>query len=332
MSDLNRAIRRARRQIERDEAPIRRRLRQAYRDALDALNADLEAVTAMIGEARRAGVDVSPDWLRRQSRYRMLLADVEYQYRRFAEQGARILLDGQFAAVSGGAHVAPDLMTAAGVTGFGARVNVPAVERLISVMQLGSPVRQVLDSYGPYAAKVIEDEMIAGLIEGTGPREIVRRIRRGVNSGTSRARLDALTRTEMMRAFRGSLFDQYAAMGLERWRWTAALSSRTCLACLSMSGTVYPMSRPFMQAHINCRCIPSPVAPGVELETGEAWFARQPAETRRLMMPSGEAYDAYQRGDVTLDDFRGVKRSRVWGSSYVQRSGREAIGRRRRAA
>jgi hypothetical protein len=63
------------------------------------------------------------------------------------------------------------------------------------------------------------------------------------------------------------------------------------------------------------------------METGPDWFARQPAATQRAMLPSAEAFAAYQRGEVTLDDFRGVRRSRVWGTSYIQRSGVRAIAR-----
>ena len=326
MSALDDAIARARRQIARDESPVRRRLWRAYRDAIDTLNADIEAVTAMIAEARRMGVDVSPDWLRRQARYQMLLDDAEREFRRFTDAGLRILQDGQYAAVSGGAHSALGLASAVGAaTGFGARVNGPAVERLVSALQPGSPVRDVLDGYGPLAAKVIDDELVAGVIEGTGPREVQRSIRRRMAGGANQARLESLVRTEMMRAFRGSLFDQYAALGVERWRWTAAHGSRTCLACLSLSGTEYPMSRPFMQAHVNCRCLPSPVSPFVAVESGTDWFARQPAATQRRMMPSEAAYDAWKRGDVTLDDFRGVRRSRTWGTSYTQRSGAGAL-------
>src|SRR5690606_2170992 len=112
------------------------------------------------------------------------------------------------------------------------------------------------------------------------------------------ARLEALVRTESMRAFRGSLFDQYSAMGVERWRWTAAHGSRTCLACLSLSGRTFPMSEPFMAAHVNCRCVPTPVSPAVSVESGPDWFARQPVATQRAMMPSDEAFDAWQNGDV----------------------------------
>ena len=281
MSDLDDAIARARREIARAETPVRRRLWRAYRDALTALDADLESVTAMIAEAKRAGVPVSPDWLRRQARYQMLIADAEREFRRFTDTGLRIVADGQAAAVSGGAHSALEMANAAGITtGFGAHVNVPAVERLVSVLQPGSPVRAVLDGYGSMAARIIDDELVAGIIEGKSPREVQRSIRRRIAGGANQARLETLVRTESMRAFRGSLFDQYGAMGVERWRWTAAHGSRTCMACLSLSGRTFPMTEPFMAAHPNC-FVAGTVVNGPEVQAStKRWYAGEVVDIR----------------------------------------------------
>lgn len=330
MSDLSSAIVRARRQIETREAPIRRQLAAAYRRAIDELDADLAAVTRMIRDARASGVEVSPDWLRRQGRYRTLIVQAETQFARFSRDGLRILHEGQLRAVSGGAADAVTFMQAAGVTAlpaFGANINTPAVERVLSVLSGDSPLRGVLDRYGDNAARVIEERLVQGIIQGTGPREVTRQIRRELGSGLNRARLDALVRTTMMDGFRGSLFDSYAAMGLERWVWTASHGSRVCLACLSRSGTVFPMTTPFMATHTRCRCSPTPYSENVTLETGPQWFARQSPEIQRAMMPSGESYAAFQRGDIALKDFVGHRRSKVWGNSITQLSGREALRR-----
>lgn len=334
MSTLSAAIRRTRAQIEREEAPVRRALARAYREALDNLSADLDAVTRMIAEARAAGIDVHPDWLRRQSRYRRLMAQAEAEFTRFAGEGLRILDAGHARAVSGGAASAVELMGAAGIeVGFGASVNVPAVERLVSAMQPGSPLRTVLENYGTNAMTVIERELATGVIEGRGSREIVRSIRRGIGGGANRARLEALVRTEMSRAFNSSLDEQYSRMGhvIRGYRWSAAKSARTCLACLAMDGRIFKTYQ--HRQHVQCRCICTPVAYNstVVYETGPEWFARQPAHVQRAMMPSGEAFAAYQRGEIGIPDFVAQKRDPVWGQSIRQRSGREALARKRAA-
>ncbi|MDQ3540680.1 MAG: phage head morphogenesis protein, partial [Chloroflexota bacterium] len=211
MSDLDAAIRNARRGIDDREAPIRGQLRDAYSGAVDALTVDIELVTARIRDARAAGETVTRDWLRREARYRRLLRDAEREFARFTDDGLRVIRDGQVAAVSGGAAEAWELMEAAGIeTGFGGRVNTGAVENLVSAFDPASPLRGVLDSYGENGAKVIEDVLTQGVIDGTGPRQIVKRITDELTDGSTKARLDALVRTEMMRAFRASSNEQYA--------------------------------------------------------------------------------------------------------------------------
>lgn len=337
MSDLSRAIVRARRQIESSEAPIRRAMRDAYRLAVQRIESELLIVAREIateplplswfderGRFTRQGMR-----LFRQDRLRRLLPLVEAEMVQFSDQGVRLLREGQLRAVLGGAADAIEFMDAAGVAArpaFGVRVNVPAVERLVSAFQPG-PVRDVLDRYGTRGAEVIERLMLQGAITGEGPRQVVKRIMGELDNGVTRARLDSLVRTTMMDSFRGSLFDQYGMAGLRKWRWVSAHGSRSCLACLAMSGRSFSMDTPFLARHTNCRCIPSPYVAEIPYETGPQWFARQSPEMQRAMMPSGDAYAAFQRGDVALKDFVGHRRSKVWGPSIVQLSGREALRR-----
>ncbi len=327
-SDLETAIRNARRGIDDREAPIRGQLRDAYSRAVDALTVDIELITARIRNARAAGEVVNRDWLRRQERYRRLLSDAEREFARFTDEGLRIVRDGQVAAVSGGAAEAWELMEAAGIeTGFGGRVNTGAVENLVSAFDPASPLRGVLDSYGEHGAKVIADVLTQGVIDGTGPREISRRIRRQLTDGYTKARLDALVRTELMRSYRASSNEQYARMShlIQGYRWTAAHGVRTCLACLARSGKV--QKEPWDQFHPQCRCLNTvvPIGSTFTPKTGEAWLREQGEDTQRAMFPSGESYDAWKSGDLKLSNFVGTRRSKVWGSSIYERSGRQAL-------
>ncbi len=329
-SDIDRAIRNARRGIDEREAPIRRQLRDAYGRAVDSLTVDLELMVQRISNARSAGEDVNPDWLRRETRYRRLLADAEREFARFTDEGLRIVRTGQVASVSGGAAEAFELMEAAGIdVGFGGRVNTRAVENLISAFDPASPLRGVLDSYADNGATVIEKALAKGVIEGTGPREIARQIRRELKKGSTTARLDALVRTELMRAFRGSLNEQYGRMShlIRGYRRSCAKGSRTCLACLARDGHV--QKDPHTDWHVNDRCIDTPVPIGstYRYQTGEDWLSGQTEKTQRSMFPSQESYDAFQAGDLVLRDFIGHRRSTVWGDSIRERSGSEAMRR-----
>ncbi len=329
-SDLDTAIRNARRGIDERESPIRRQLRDAYGRAVDALTGDLELMVQRIGAARAAGEDVSPDWLRRETRYRRLLADAEREFARFTDDGLRILQRGQIASISGGAAEAWELMETAGIdVGFGGRVNTIAVENFVSALDPASPLRGVLDSYADNGATVIEKALTKGIIKGTGPREIARQLRRELKKGSTTARLDALVVTTMMDSFRGSLNEQYGRMRhlIQGYRRSCTKSIRTCLACLARDGHI--QKDPHTDWHVNDRCIDTPVAIGSTFmpETGEEWLSGQTEKTRRSMFPSQASYDAFQAGDVTLNDFVGIKRSKVWGPSIRELSGSEAMRR-----
>lgn len=329
-SDLAAAIRRARRQLGQEEAPIRRQLAAAYRRAIHDLDADLRAVTRLIADARAAGIDVHPDWLRRQARYRSLLTQADAQFARFSREGQALLTDMQYRAVSGGAALATEMAGAVGIAaGFGAAINTSAVERLVAALSPESPVRAILDGYGERAARIIEERLTAGVISGTGPREITRQIVRELGDATTRARLAALTRTTLMDAFRGSLADQFEAMRQpgDKYRRVAAKSSRTCLACLALDGQLTETVP--TRFHPQCRCVFHLVPAGMVLpyETGPEWFARQDAAVQAAMMPSADAYAAFRDGRVQLGDFVGHRESKVWGRSIRQRSGREVLER-----
>jgi hypothetical protein len=82
----------------------------------------------------------------------------------------------------------------------------------------------------------------------------------------------------------------------------------------------YPMTQ-----HVACRCVVTPVAnsdlippSAQQRETGEAWFARQDAETQRKILRSEDRYLAYQNG-VSLRDMTTIRRNSVWGDSVAIR-------------
>lgn len=327
MSALEQAIRESRRRIAEGETPIREMLADAYTRVIRSLDADLMLVTAMIENARAQGIDINPNWLRRQDRYLRLMDQAEREFARFADDGMRIIEQGRIRAVRGGAAEAWELMEASGITpGFNARINTLAVENALAAAYDG-PLRRVFDRYGTEGAKTITDTLVDGIAQGHSPRRIVRDIQRGLASPANRARLEATVRTEFMRASRTAMNEQYARMDhlIAGYRWSAAKSSRTCLACLGRDGKI--SRTPWDTFHISCRCISTPVRKGSTYvyESGEQWFARQSPATQRKMMPSTEAFTAYRDGKVQLSDFVGQRRDRTWGTSTVQRSGRQVL-------
>jgi SPP1 gp7 family putative phage head morphogenesis protein len=322
-SDLDKVIREQRKRLNDLDAEARSRMRAAYERSVERIEREIDDVV------RALEAYPGSEWrLYHERRLRTLLSLAEVEYARFADTAGTVLRSEQVRAVSGGAHAAQEMAAASGMNvGFGVALNTPALERLASSFAPGSPLRGVLDSYGDFGRKVIERELTDALIGGKSPREASRDIRRTLGSKGVKARIDTTARTELLRSFRGSLFETFDQIGVTHWRWSASLSARSCLACIAKSGTTYPMSQPFMPSHPNCRCVPSPVAPSVTVESGEAWFARQSPDVQRRMMPSQEALAAYHDGRIKLSDFVGHRRDRVWGPSVYERSGREVLRR-----
>jgi len=322
-SELETAILRTRSRFNEIEDPARRQMAATYQRVTDRIQSELKIVDIASGG--------NPEGWRlfRQQRLQRLLTQAESEFARFSDDGMRIIGQERVMAVRGGAAQAWELMGASGVeTAFSGRINTAAVERVMAATYDG-PLRKVLDGYGARGSEAIERLLLQGISTGEGGQSITRRIMRELGGKGNRSRIEALTRTEGMRGFRAGIDEQYKEMGhlIQGYRWVAAKSLRTCLACLSRDGQV--QKTPWDQFHVQCRCVNSPVPIGSKMpyETGPEWLAKQHAEKQRKMFATTKAYEAYRAGDVTLDNFVGVSRSRVWGDAVFQKSGKQAMER-----
>lgn len=330
-SALDLLLNQLRRDLEREEGPLRSQLILAYESAIYDLEHDLFNVTWLIEDARERGVDITPDWLYRQDRYQRLITKAEAQMARFAGE-AMPIVETTFRQGAGlGVQHAPSLLEAAGIrASFGSSINVPAVDTIMQLAYRPGPVRDVLESYGPNAAAVIRHELTQSVILGKSPRQTVRDIQRTLASGTNRARLNTLTRTEHLRAYRLAQQETMRpySHAITGWAWSASLSSRTCLACMALHNQVF--DEPQSTQHPNCRCVMRPLGRYTperyrDTRTGEGWIRAQPEHIQRAMFPSEQAYQEFKANRLGLQDFVGHKHSDVWGTSVFERSGKDAI-------
>jgi hypothetical protein len=135
-------------------------------------------------------------------------------------------------------------------------------------------------------------------------------------AGIAYQRAVVIARNETLGVYRHTVLETYRASGLvEGWIWKAALSIRTCPACLAKDGSFHPMTEDF-GSHVQCRCSPLPVVRGavpLQFERGEQWLARQDAATQRTILGPGR-YAVYRRG-VPFERFATVSHNRTWGDS-----------------
>lgn len=174
-------------------------------------------------------------------------------------------------------------------------------------------------------------EIVRGLATGAGPRDtaraIVKRAEGQFNGGLARAL--TIARTEMLDSQRAAAKASQDANAdvLAGWIWLTALSSRTCPACLSMSGSEHPLSEPGPQGHANCRCTRAPKTkswrdlgidldePASALPDAREWFEAQP-EAVQVRIMGRRRLDLLRSGEASWSDLATKKANPNWRPSW----------------
>ena len=181
------------------------------------------------------------------------------------------------------------------------------------------------------ATESMKSSLVRGIAVGDNPRtaaaDMMKRVEGVFNGG--RARAENIARTEMMDAVRTAAQQSQDSMNdvVKGWRWVAGLSERTCPACLSMHGRVFPPTDPGPQGHPSCRCGRAPVTKtwrelGIDLdepdeiaETGIEWFNKQPAAQQKRLLGQTR-YDAWKSGKFPPEQWAVLKQNPGWRPSW----------------
>lgn len=325
-SEIVRVIEEGKRKVEQVDSAVRARLMARYDSAWSLIESELRMVERSLtlsddiltasGRYTRRGL------LWRQQRLSGLLRLIEDEYTRLAVDAAGDIAQGQRAVVTLGQLDGPAMVAAQSpqmTAGVGAAINTRAYERLVAATDPTSPLYRVLRQFGDELGPVLERHLIDGAIRGQGIDRILANLRRDVGNGVPRWKLARISRTELMRSYRGSLNDSFRRMGVTQVRWVASLSARTCPACLAMHGTLHDLDYQ-MESHPNCRCVLVPVTgDAIDDTTGDAWLRRQGASTQRRVFPTAGHYEAWKDG-MPLSEMTGTRRSRTWGDSVRVKS------------
>jgi hypothetical protein len=151
-------------------------------------------------------------------------------------------------------------------------------------------------------------------------------MRQGLQSGFQRSLV--IARTEQLRAWREASRATYQASGVVAgYKRLAAKSTRTCIACLLADGQFYALDQPF-EEHPQGRCTLVPVLIGrdpPDWERGRQWLERQPPATQRQLLGPA-AYNAWQAGDLRLEELVERHEHPTWGAALQVRSLRSVLG------
>jgi SPP1 gp7 family putative phage head morphogenesis protein len=314
MSELDRIIERHQAALQaRDQATLAE-MAQRWR----ALEASLEPQMELLAqEIQQRGLrNTNPGQIARLERYQTLLQQVREQIALYSQTAAPYLAQQQQQYAQLGLFDSAQYFDVAAMTAFN-RLRVEALNIAIGLAGDGTPLQELLARTWPDAVDRLTQELINGLGEGLGSREVARRMVRG--TGASLTRAQTIARTETLRVYREASRQQYAAAGVEQWIRIEAKDRRTCPGCLALDGTRYPMDqRPY--DHPNGRMTLIPELSGLPArQSMQEWFRAQPEQQQREQLESRRRYDGWRRGLFDWSDMAKVVDDPVWGPSVQVR-------------
>jgi len=315
--------------LQRDAAALSR-ITLAYLPIFSQLQNDLRQLAIAIEAAQAAGQQISKAWLFRQERYQALLVQIARQVDGYAQglvvpsltQDQRTLVNlAQQQAAQMIAAQASILDPQSSILASFNRLPAAAVEHLVGAAGDGTPLARLFKGYGRAVAGQVKDRLVAGIATGQSFDKTARE----VSQILDRPRWEAarLVRTESLRSYREASRATYAAKGITTWVWLAAHSARTCVACLALDGTEWPIEKP-MPNHPNCRCtMVAKLDQMPKRQTGTEWLAQQSNDVQTSVLGQQGA-EAFRNG-LPLENWIGLSKSKQWGETRYKRSLADAV-------
>src|SRR5260221_4805339 len=344
LSQLQSTIAHYRQQLKAREVQAEQALEAAYANTLQVIQPMLNHLYQQISDKLDTGEDIPLSWLYEQRRLEALTQFIEGQINQFGMLAKMQQAQRQHMAVQLGQQAGQWLLQAtvpAGVTFSFGFPSPQAIANLVGATQAGSPLADLFSGFGAEAAQGVKDALITGLTLGYNPRDIAPQVQQAL--GISRNRALTISRTEMIRSYRGANLETFRANDdmVDGWIWNCALMKSSCAACVAMHGTEHSLDEE-LQDHPCGACSPIPhtkswadiLSPlgidtsgipetSIDVQSGSEWFDGQSAETQRAIL--GPKYEAWSNGDFTLDDVVGHASDPVWGDSIYEKSLKELV-------
>jgi SPP1 gp7 family putative phage head morphogenesis protein len=347
LSRLQQVIAEYRKRLLAQERTAMASLDYAHRQTLSIIDSSLDLLYRSMTLYMQGGQPIPLEWLYENQRLQVLEQYIRAQIDHFGALTQTQVTQLQYFGAQLGQQAGMALLNSTVPPGVNFSFGMPspdAIAHLVGATQKGSPLADLFSGFGAEAAQGAKNALISGVTLGYNPRQIAPSIQDALN--ISRNRALTIARTEMLRSYRDSNVATFQANSdvVDQWRWTCDLSSRTCAACLSMDGELFPIDET-LDSHVNCRCTPVPVTKSWEdilgplgidtsmipetsgaedMQTGEEWFSNQDESVQRDIL-GNKGYDLYANGDVTLQDFVGHTSDPDWGDSIYQKPIKELV-------
>lgn len=310
-----------------------------YGETWRGLQPEIRQLRSEIEQMHAAGED-TPAWFVRQTeRLESIRDQAQGELLRFSEYADDAIRGAEREAIAAAERDAPALMGAAyppdaPITIRFDRMPREAVENLVGFLQDGSPLKGLLDEAVGAAVDDFTSTMVTGMAAGWNPRRLARALRSEFGMGLTQAL--KISRTEQIRAYSTATLHAYQTSNVVTgWERLAALSPRTCMACILLDGKRYGLNEP-MDDHVQGRCAMIPITksykemdiaapePTFQRELGRDWFLRQGQSVQRQML-GDKMYDAWQDDRFELSAIPHLTTSTVWGNSWTPKTLAELV-------
>jgi hypothetical protein len=306
------------------EQAAHRVLIQAHAQMLTALQPSLDNLYRQINETP-PDIPIPLHWLYSHNRLNSVKQDVENAVNSYGQlaqviagqaQQQAIKLGGQTAQAQLQASVTPEsnmLFDSA---------HPQQLAQLADATQGNSPRARTFDNYGGEAAHGVAQAIITGVSTGQSVKEIAKGVLNKLKTSLHRA--VTAVGAAIMSAFRGAVQGTYQANSdvCIGWIWICEFVN-SCAACIAMHGSEHGLDEE-LDDHVRGHCSQMPImasgargydGEGADIQSGSDWFDNQDEATQMDILGSQTAYDLYNSGDITLDDFVSVNNDPVWGRS-----------------
>jgi len=320
-------------------------LEGAYARIVDRLTVQQQQLVTQVAALRAQGQALTAEQIRQLDGFQRLLADVRGELDDYAALIQESVRRNVTEAVDVGLAQArkallaqvPEAMRPQ-IEAVFSRISVEAITAMVTSLQEGSPLWQTLARFGADGAAGIGDTLLETLLRGDGPREAARRMLKAWGIPLT----DALriSRTELLRAHRWATLEGFRnnADVVTGWIWCAALDALTCMACIALDGTRFPLEET-LDDHPNGRCTMLPVTKSwaemgftgmsdLEMPTeghGEEWFRSLDAAAQREMMGDSK-WAAWQAGEFQFRDLARASYDADWGRMFSEASLKQLLG------
>lgn len=290
-------------------------LSKPWRQVEADLNSAIQALALEVVTMQRDGKTINQAKLLQLDRMRELLAQLTKAMRVYGDDAAPMINDHVDKTGRIGVTGSRRLIQAVGVPA-NRLIDVPdsLLEQVAKQIRNNQPLSKLLERAYPIAAQGIIDQIIAGTTSGVNPRDLAQRIKRaGLAQGLEHILL--VGRDQGNRSWRESGRQSMAMNGVKKYRRTASKQDRTCIACLALDGTIYPVDE-LMPLHAQDRCSLVPIVEGFpppRIQSGKDWIAALP-ESRQKAILGPRRFEAFKNGR-DLEDMITISDSGEWGKS-----------------